>query len=207
MDKERNKTMTPDFKNLLDFISFTKKYREVERQVIWKANDRRENDTEHSYQLAMAAWYLISSRKLDIDLDKVLRYALVHDIVEVYAGDTPLTTATESDKASKAQREHEALEKISDEFPHFPEMPALIAGYEKREDNESRFVYALDKILPVLNIYLDQGYSWKVNGTTLDLIVSSKVDKVALSPEVKPYFDELVWLLRKDEERLFHGLK
>lgn len=196
--------MTQDFQDLLDFISFTKKFREVERMVVWKANDRKENDAEHSYQLAMTAWYLISSRKLDLDLDKVLRYALVHDIVETYAGDTPLSTATENDKAGKAQREHEALVKIVKEFSHFPDLAATIETYEKREDKESRFIYALDKIVPVMNIYLDDGHSWKVNHMKLNLIIDSKTEKVALSPEVKPYFDELVGLLRKDEKSLFN---
>ena len=196
--------MTPDFKNLLDFVAFTKKYREVERQVVWKANDRKENDAEHSYQLAMVAWYLISSGKLDLNIDKVIRYALAHDIVEIYAGDTPLSTATEQDKAGKADREHAALVRIEKEFSQFPDMTEAIHEYEKRDNKESRFIYALDKILPVLDIYLDDGHSWKMNHMTLNLIVESKTEKVALSPEVKPYFDELVSIMRANEKTLFN---
>lgn len=196
--------MTPDFQKLLDFIAFTKKFREVERMVVFEKGSHAENDMEHSYQLAITAWYLISTNKLNLTIDKVIRYALVHDLVEVYAGDTPLSSATQADKDSKEGREKAALEKIEAQFQSFPDMPLAIHEYEKRADRESRFVYALDKIIPLLNVYLDGGFAWKKNNMSLSLIFDSKVNKVALSPEIKPYFDEVIELLRNDEAILFN---
>ena len=70
---------------ILSFAAFLNKFREVERQMKFSHNPRAENDAEHCWQLAVLAWYIISSHKLDLSLEKVLQYCLVHDIVEIYA--------------------------------------------------------------------------------------------------------------------------
>jgi len=75
--------------------------------------------------------------------------------------------------------------------------------YEKRGDEESRFVYALDKIQPVLNIYTDGGRTWREIGITIQMLIDAKKDKVALSPEVEECFEDLVSLLKKEEKHLF----
>ncbi len=80
---------------------------------------------------------------------------------------------------------------------------AAISGYVTKEDPESRFVYALDKIEPVLKIYLDGGRTYREKKVTLEMLYKSKKDKVALSPEIQPYFDELIELLRSKEKDLF----
>ena len=72
-----------------------------------------------------------------------------------------------------------------------------------KEDPESRFVYALDKIEPVIKLYLDGGWTWKEKKVTLEMVYENKKDKVALSPEIKAYFDEFMGLLRKEEKSLF----
>ena len=78
-------------------------------------------------------------------------------------------------------------------------MTDLITQYEKREDEESRFIYALDKVVAPINIYLDGGKLWKVKGVTFDELLEQKTPKVAEHPEVKKYFDQLVVLLEKEK--------
>ena len=70
---------------LLNFVKITADFRGVERKVALKKANRRENDAEHSYQLAMVAWYIVNSEKLGLNSDLVVKYALIHDLVEVYA--------------------------------------------------------------------------------------------------------------------------
>lgn len=188
---------------LLIFAKLIGELQAVERVIRVRGSDRWENDVEHSYSLAMLAWYILDTENLPLDRDRVFRYALAHDLVEVYAGDTYIYSEDQAFIASKPERERLAAERLIAEFPEVPEMHAAISGYVKKEDAESRFVYALDKIEPVLKIYLDAGETWKKKGVTLDMLYESKKDKVAFSPEIQPYFDELMLLLRKEEKMLF----
>lgn len=189
---------------LFDFVGLLDKFRRVERAIYVENTSRRENDAEHSYNLAMLAWYIIEGNKLNLDKELVFKYALAHDLVEVHAGDTFVFSQNgKNSKESKPDREKEAREKLRREFPEFTGMDAVIEQYEKKEDKESRFVYALDKIIPIFNIYNDDGRLWKEQNVTLRMTVDFKKDKVAVSPELQPYFDELVNLLKENEERIF----
>ncbi len=188
---------------LLEFSKMLNELQAVERVIRVPGSERWENDVEHSYSLAMLAWYIIETEKLALDRGKVFQYALAHDLVEVYAGDTYLFSADKKFLASKPERERLAAERLAVEFPEVPEMHAAIRGYVTKEDPESRFVYALDKIEPLIKLYLDGGRTWKEKGVTLEMAYESKKDKVALSPEIKKYFDEFMELLRKEEKQLF----
>ena len=192
-----------DLPKILGFVRLLNAFRQVRRTVRVNSEERLENDVEHSYYLGMLAWYIATSHNLPLDKDLVLKYALVHDIVEVYAGDTYVFTTDAKKRDSKEAREKEAILQLQKEFPEFLDLHELIAGYEKREDDESHFVYALDKIQPVLNIYLDNGRTWKEKGVTIQMLVDFNKEKVALSPEVHSCFDELIGLLKKDEAKLF----
>lgn len=171
----------------------------IERMVPMLGAKRYENDVEHSYQLALTAWYLLATRNLDLDIQKVLTYALAHDLVEVYAGDTYIYSKDETLIAGKKEREAAAAKRLAQEFAEFSQLHEAIADYERREDRESRFVYALDKVLPLIQIREDGGRAWKEGGVTLDMLIAHKTPKVALSPEVEPYFNELVALLREEK--------
>ncbi len=189
---------------LLKFVKLTQEFRAVKRKIALPKENREENDAEHSYQLAIVAWYLISTQGLKLDLSLALRYALVHDLVEVYAGDTPaIQKGYEEVQRTKHEREEKAALRLRKEFGEFPEMHALIDAYELRPDEESKFIYALDKIIPVMNIYLDEGHSWKIHNISLDDIIENKKNKVLVSEEVKKYFDKIVERLRENQATLF----
>lgn len=190
--------MKENIPDILKFIQLTHKLQQVRRTIHVKDEDRKENDLEHSYQLAMLAWYILSKNTFNLDKDLVIKYALTHDLVEAYAGDTFIF-----DKESietKHIREQEAQKKLQEEFSDFEDMNILIQNYEDRKDDESKFVYALDKIIPMLNIYLDNGRTWKKNKITLEMLVEAKKNKVSLSPECNKYFEELVDILSKQPD-------
>ena len=189
----------------LKFADMLNRFRLVERMILVNGGEhRQENDVEHSYQLAMLAWYIVDSRKLDLDVDLVLRYAVVHDLVEVYAGDTYTYSADAENIASKESREADALERLRQEFAEFPDLFECIDRYEKKMDRESCFVYALDKIHPIINTYLDSGRRWKELDITVDVLYEDKKAKVMLSPEIEPYFSEIMRVLREEERDLFN---
>lgn len=188
--------------NLLKFTSFTHKFQQVKRIIFVTGEDRLENDSEHSFQLALLGWYIISSSKLDLNIDLVIKYSLVHDLVETYAGDTYFHTTDRKERDSKVDREAEAAKRIQEEFPDFDDLHTLIQDYESKSNPEAKFVYALDKLIPVLNIYLDNGRSWHEHKVTLKM-ARTKDEKIAVSPEVTKLWKELVKLLEKDEDTLF----
>lgn len=191
--------------DLLKFVELTQEFKAVRRKVLLAKEGREENDAEHSFQLALLAWYIISSKKLELDANICMRYALVHDLPETYAGDTPSEVHKKYSEArsKKHEREERAMQKLMYEFPEFPDMHDLIRAYELKEDEESKFVYALDKILPLMNIYLDKGHSWKIHGITMEDIINDKAKKVEASPEIKKYYDLIMELLKSNQAELF----
>lgn len=194
--------MKQNLSGILNIVRLLNQFRLVERSMRVNNAERFENDVEHSYSLAFLAWYIIADTKLDLDRDLVLKYALIHDLVEVYAGDTYFA-ADEEERGTKVQKEKDAALRLEKEIPEFAELHELIEQYEAREDKESRFVYALDKIQPMLNIYTDGGRTWKEKGVTIDMLVEHKKEKVAVSPEIEVYFNDLIAILREEEKVLF----
>ncbi|HVX92622.1 MAG TPA: HD domain-containing protein [Candidatus Dojkabacteria bacterium] len=182
---------------LLKFVEFINSFQKIQRQILVKNEDRHENDLEHVGQLALVSWYFIASEDLNLDVEKVLKYSLAHDLVEVYSGDVYIFTKVQEEKDKKEEREHEALETIRKEFPEFADLHNYIEAYEQRKDDEAKFVYALDKVLPVINIYLDNGRQWRLNNVTLDMLKDNKTPKVKISKEVYDVWQEFVELLEK----------
>lgn len=189
-----------ELQQIIKFIDLIHQFQKVERVMKIRDRDNPENDVEHSYQLAMVAWYATSSYNLNLDIDKVIKYSLLHDLVEAYAGDVDAFDLSPGRDKIKAEREHQALVRLKSEFPEFPEMIKIIEEYELRENGESKFVYALDKVLPPINIYLDNGRNWKERGIgfTMEKLVTNKRIKIANQPSVEKLFEQLVEILEKN---------
>ena len=190
------------FPLLLKFQRLLLQFQAVERVVYVPGTKRLENDVEHSYGLAMLAWYICSKDNLSLDLNKILKYALIHDVVEVYAGDTYAYDAAA--QATKKEREHKALLKLKKEFQEFPELYDTIDVYEAQTDDESQFIKALDKLHPHLLTYLDEGKMWRERGMTLKMTTEAKQKYMDTCPAIKTYFDAITRRLRKRPE-LFEG--
>lgn len=122
------------------------------------------------------------------------RYALAHDLIEVYAGDTYIYGSKEL-LDSKQEREEKAVQTLKSEWSDFPDLNEAIHTYELKADAESRFVYALDMLMPIMLIFVNDGYSWKKEGVTVDMLYEAKREKVRQSPEILPYFEQLHELL------------
>lgn len=192
--------MIQDFLNSLRLLH---DFQKVERVIFVPGSERNENDVEHSYLLAMIAWQMAEMVAPHLSREKVLKYALVHDLVEVYAGDTYFYDTQSDAFRDKAAREHVAMKRIVDEKILGKEMCDALVAYEARCDAEAHFVYALDKLIPMMTIYLDGGWTWKTYGVTFENLHRLKREKVVGSPEILKLFDELVVLLEKDKQALF----
>jgi putative hydrolase of HD superfamily len=182
----------PDIRRLIEFQQMLLSFSHIERRLKRKHLDDvfvRENDTEHSYNLAMTAWFLTEYFP-ELDQDLAIKLAMVHDLVEIYAGDTYVYADT-SILATKESREKAALARLKSEWADFKAMTHLIEEYEHRRTPEAKFVYALDKIMPIMQIYINEGKTWQEEGITVAKLHHYKENKIALSPEIQPYYDQL----------------
>ena len=192
-----------ELKELINFIKITHHFQQLKRTVFATGENRMENDSEHSFQLALVGWYLVSSQKLKLNPDKVLKYGLVHDLVEIYSGDVDFFKQSAKISQLKKKREEKAVKKLKRNFSEFADLHKSIHTYEQKKDKESKFIYALDKILPMINIYLDSGKTWKMKKITLKTLINGKNDKVAVDAKIHAYFKDLVKILQRKERSLF----
>jgi putative hydrolase of HD superfamily len=188
------------FSQLMKFLDVTAAFQRLARMTFVTGSKRRETDAEHSWQLAMLAWFVANQLKLKVDMGRLLQYAIAHDLVEVYAGDTYFYTQDKALKDSKEERELAARERLRQEFPEFSELHAAIDDYEARKYPESVLIYTLDKLISPLNIYQDDGYSWQIDGVTLDMLINGKTEKISKSPEVTAIWNELIAILKTKPE-------
>jgi putative hydrolase of HD superfamily len=194
----------PRAERAISFMKLLHAFQSVERVANVPKADRWENDIEHSYLLAMFAWYLSDSLNLQLDKNKILRYALAHDLVEVYAGDTYIFTTDEKEKNTKHQREEESRRRIKKEFPEFNDLHRTIMEYESRNDRESTFVYAVDKLIPVITNYIQDGRTWKKMNVPFDQLLENKRRKIDDEPYIRDLLEQIITLIEKDRAKYFN---
>lgn len=187
---------------MIDFHALLLDFRKVERVTRIPGTAQRENDIDHSYTLTMMGWYL-SGFFPHLDRDKVIRKCLAHDFTEVYAGDT-FAFGTQEHFKTKVQREHESLGRLATDWADFPELIETIEEYEKRATDEDNFVYALDKLMPIIISVLGGGRDFQDYNVSLERLHANKRDKVAVSPEIDAYYYELLDVLG-ESPHLFEG--
>jgi len=139
----------------------------IDRKHYLPHTNRRENDIEHSMTVAILCWYILDRYALDLDVAKVLKYALTHDFVERYAGDVP-TFASEAERNEKVIREQESLNRLSVEYKGFSDLVTSIRKYETKEDAEALFVWSVDKIQQLIMGDLDNWRSYAEKPITYD---------------------------------------
>jgi len=122
-----------------------------------------ESDTDHTVMLGLVACAFAERFAPELDRGRIAEFALVHDLVEVYAGDTATARImTDTDHADKEEREMAALARIKQEFDtQLPWIGETIAAYERRDTSEARFVKVVDKALPKIANILNGGVTFK----------------------------------------------
>jgi len=156
----------------ITFILEIDKLKSVLRQTYITIDERHENSAEHSWHLATMALILIDHAEEKIDLCHVLKLLLVHDIIEIDAGDTYCYDELET--KDQSVREHQAAERI---FSLLPEDQAnsmcdLWLEFESRNTPEAKFAVALDCLMPLLHNLHTEGKSWQEHNITMDQVIT-----------------------------------
>lgn len=145
----------------IDFVTEIDKLKNIYRQTYVLGEDRKENDAEHSWHIALMAFLLAEHSNQKIDVLKVIKMLLVHDIVEIDAGDT-FCYDSEGYK-TKADREEKAARRIFGILPQdqSEEFYGLWREFEDGITPEAGFADVLDRIQPLILNYTKDGISWK----------------------------------------------
>ena len=149
---------------IVDFVLELDKLKGVTRKVKPLGLDRYENSAEHSWQLMLFAVSLAPYAAAPIDLDRVIKMLLVHDVGEIDTGDT--IVYAEEGLAERKAAERVAVERIFGLLPPAQAAP-LLALWQEFEDAatpEARFAHAIDRAMPVLLNLANRGQSWRENG-------------------------------------------
>ena len=187
--------------------NFMRLVHDVERtKRVAQRPDEPENTStgEHTFELVMMCWYLVSANKLDLDHEKVLKYTLAHDLVEGWAGDTFI--GDDAAHQTKKARESKALLRIKETFSEFPELIKTIEAYQRREDPESKFVYAADKLIDPLHGSMEKNPTyWKKNGMTFEEACAYKDPRIAGEENIEPYWKEVRTRLEDNKDFFFNA--
>jgi len=155
----------------IEFALLMDKQKNIFRQNHLADNSRKENDAEHAWHMAVMAYLFREYANEDIDISKVILMCLIHDVVEIEAGDT----YAYDEEAKKSQREREEIAK-KHIFGMLPsdqgqELEALFDEFEAQETAEARFAKAMDNLQPVLLHEANGGGDWKEHEVTKEQIM------------------------------------
>lgn len=157
---------TSRFEQQMCFLVEIDQMKNVLRQTLLADGSRRESDAEHSWHLAMYAMLLSEYAPEPVDVSRVVRMVLVHDLIEIYAGDT--FCYDKEGNQDKAAREKAAADRLYALLPadQAAEYRALWEEFDRMDTPDSRFAAALDRIQPIINNYLTEGHTWKLGHVT-----------------------------------------
>lgn len=156
--------MTDRIKKQLEFMLELDKMKNLYRQTYVLHENRKENDAEHSWHLAIMAMLLSEYSNAPIDVLHVMKMVLIHDVVEIDAGDT--YCYDEEGYKSKADREEKAAQRIFGILPEDQkeEFYALWREFEDSVTPDARFAAMLDRMQPMMLNYTKEGISWREHG-------------------------------------------
>ena len=154
----------------LDFVLEVDKEKNIFRQTHLSGHGRNENDAEHAWHMALMAYLLKEYANETVDITKVMLMCLIHDVVEIDAGDT-YAYDSEGIKTQKA-REDKAKESIFSLLPddQKAELIALFDEFEAYDTPESKYAHAMDNLQPLLLNNSNGGGDWREHGVTKDQV-------------------------------------
>lgn len=174
----------------LDFIREVDKEKQIFRQTYISDAKRKENDAEHAWHMAIMAFLLSEYSNEEIDLLKTIEMILVHDVVEIDAGDT--YAYDEAAKSTQREREEKAADRIFGLLPEDQEekLRALWEEFEAGETKEARFARTMDNFQPIMLNDATDGKAW----TEHDVQVS----KILKRNERTPRGSQKLWDYAKE---------
>ncbi len=179
-------------KNQVKFAVTIDEMKNILRRNLLVDGSRRENDAEHSWHLAMLAMLFEEYSAEKVCMEKVLKIALVHDLVEVYAGDTFAYDSKGNE--DKLDREIEAANRLFGMLDPVQgaEIRALWDEFEAKETPESKYANAMDRIQPLMLNYLTNGHTWKLGDVHAPQILKRMDIIRTAAPELWPIVEGII---------------
>ncbi|MFE3998471.1 HD family hydrolase [Nocardioides sp. YIM B13467] len=176
----------------LEFIAEADKLKTILRASPLAAADRRENDAEHSWHLALMVLLLAEYADEPIDVGHAIKLVIIHDMVEIYAGDSPVFDAAAV--VDQVEREIAAAERLFTMLPpdQAGEIRALWDEFEAAQTPEARFCKAMDRLEPMLLNWLNRGGTWGMPGATESRVRAREAGVVAASTTLGEATDAIV---------------
>ena len=158
----------------IDFIKEIDKVKYIQRKTKLFNSDRNENDAEHSWHLALMALVLAEHSNEQIDILKVIKMVLIHDIVEIDAGDTFIYDSQKNH--SNTDEERLAAQRIFGLLPQEQrdELIAIWEEFEAGESSEAKFARSMDRLEPLLQNTSNKGGTWNEFGVNYDKVYEKK---------------------------------
>lgn len=150
----------------------------LRRTRVKSADKRLENSAEHSWHVALMALLFAEHANEPVDISRVVKMLLLHDVVEIDAGDTFVYDAAASEQ--QAENELAAAQRLFGMLPddQRDELSALWHEFEEAQSAEAKFAKALDRLIPMLLNFHNQGQSWREHGVTREqaLTINRKIE-------------------------------
>lgn len=176
--------MKDRLKKQVAFILELDKMKNLYRQTYVLGENRKENDAEHSWHIALMAFLLAEYSNNSIDAAKVAKMLLIHDVVEIDAGDT--YCYDEKGYTTKADREEKAAQRIFGLLPddQKKEYYDLWREFENSNTNEARFAAVMDRLQPLLLNYTKNGISWQEHGICKNQVLNRNKEYLDQSDDI-----------------------
>ena len=180
------------FKKQLDFILEIDKEKEIYRQTHLTEYKRQENDAEHAWHIAIMIFLLKEYANEDFDVAKAMMMALIHDIVEIDAGDT--YAYDNANLVTQKDREEKAADRIYGLLPdeQRDELRALFEEFEEGKTPEAKFARVMDNFQPLILNDSNNGKDWRVHGIKKSQVEIRQISSKIGSEEIWEYTKELI---------------
>lgn len=184
--------MDDRLKKQLEFVLEIDKEKNIFRQTHISGHGRNENDAEHAWHMAIMAYLLREYSNEPIDITRVMLMCLVHDVVEIDAGDT-YAYDTEGKKTQKA-REEAAKERLYSLLPddQKEELMTIFEEFEAGETSEAKFARAMDNLQPLLLNNSNGGGDWRSHEVSADQVYGRQIGTKAGSEKLYEVTDNII---------------
>jgi putative hydrolase of HD superfamily len=187
--------LTPftELQQQISFLTEIDELKQILRQTVLLKDLRQENDAEHSWHLAMMVVLLSEySNENEIDVLRTVKMVLIHDIVEIDAGDTFCYDV--HDREQKTMKEREAANRIFGMLPdeQAGEFKLLWEEFEEMETPEARFAAAVDRLQPLLLNFNTRGHAWRKHGVTRSQVIERNMHIEKGSVELWEFAKQLI---------------
>ena len=183
---------------LLRFTAEVDKMTGISRRTMLLNKSRRENDAEHSWHIAVMAMLFKDYAPEGCDVARAVQMCIVHDLVEIYAGDTFAYDV--SANLGKEEREKAGTDRLFGELPEHlgKQFRLLWEEFDKMETPDAKYAAAMDRLQPFLHNTLTDGQTWKEGKPSVDMVEKRLSPALELIPEIKGWYDANIERAKKE---------